>query len=113
MYWNAARKRWVLVDAQLDELQCNKRRSASFDMHGLWFVRGNLVRDVASLNKMGLLPWDGWGIIEARDEAISADDLALLDRVAELTSSDVPGFDRVRLLYESGHRLRVPTTIRS
>jgi len=23
-YWNAARKRWVLVDAQLDELQCDK-----------------------------------------------------------------------------------------
>ncbi len=36
-----------------------------FDMHGLGFVRGNLVRDVASLNKMELLPWDCWGVILA------------------------------------------------
>ncbi len=36
-----------------------------FDMHGLGFVRGNLVRDVASLNKMELLPWDCWGAILA------------------------------------------------
>ncbi len=144
-YWSAAQKRWVLVDAQLDEFQCNKLsiqfspldvprdqfivggkawqlcRSEQadpeafgiFDMHGLWFVRGNLVRDVASLNKMEPLPWDGWGIIEARDETLSADDLALLDQVAELTSGDVPEFDRVRWLYENDDRLRVPTTIHS
>src|SRR6185295_1923856 len=36
-----------------------------FDMHGLGFVRGNLVRDIASLNKMELLPWDCWGVILA------------------------------------------------
>ncbi|MDI7277620.1 MAG: transglutaminase-like domain-containing protein [Anaerolineae bacterium] len=84
-----------------------------FDMHGLWFVRGNLVRDLASLNKVELLPWDAWGIIDARDEDLSADDLALLDQVAELTSGDVPGFNRVRQLYETDDRLRVPATIRS
>jgi len=84
-----------------------------FDMHGLWFVRGDLVRDVAALNKVELLPWDGWGLIEGRDEDLSADDLALLDQVAELTSCDVPQFARVRRLYESNDRLRVPPTIRS
>jgi hypothetical protein len=135
----------VLVDAQLDQLQCDKlsiqfspldlprdqfivagrawqlcrageadpEKFGIFDMHGLWFVRGNVVRDLASLNKMELLPWDGWGIIEARDETLSTDDLALLDQVARLTSGDVPEFDRMRFLYENNKRLHVPRKIHS
>ena len=82
-----------------------------FNMHGLWFVRGDFVRDVASLNKMELLPWDGWGAINRRDEDLSADDLAFLDHVAELTCGDVPQFDQVRALYENDARLRVPPVI--
>lgn len=144
-YWNAGQNRWVLVDAQLDELQCKKlsipfnpldvprdqfivggkawrlcrtgqadpETFGIFEMHGLWFVRGNLVRDVASLNKMELLPWDSWGIIERRDEELSPDDLALLDDVAELTSDDVTEFEKVHLLYENDERMCVPTTIHS
>jgi len=84
-----------------------------FDMHGLWFVRGDLVRDVASLNKLELLPWDGWGIIELKDEDLTAADLDFLDRAAALTGDDVPEFDRVRSLYQNDTRLRVPPTIRS
>lgn len=144
-YWHKNQERWVLVDAQLDEFQCEKlsipfdpldvprnqflvggkawqmcrdgqadpNKFGIFDMHGLWFVRGDLVRDVASLNKIELLPWDGWGIIEARDEELSEDDLSFLDRIAELTGDDVPKVDKVRLLYEDDVRLRVPGTIRS
>ena len=144
-YWNAEQHRWVLVDAQLDELQCKKlsiqfnpldvprdqfivggkawqlcRTGQAdpdtfgiFDMHGLWFVRGNFVRDVASLNKMELLPWDGWGIIEAEDKDLSPEDLTFLDQVAKLTSRDVPEFERVRTLYENDSRLHVPATIHS
>ena len=84
-----------------------------FDMHGLWFVRGNLVRDVASLNKIELLPWDCWGLADAREEDLSAADLALLDQAAELTRGDVPEWEPVRQLYESDGRLRVPSVIRS
>jgi hypothetical protein len=144
-YWNGEQNRWFLVDAQLDELQCEKlsiqfdpldvprdqfivggkawqlcRTGQAdpdtfgiFDMHGLWFVRGNFVRDFASLNKMELLPWDGWGIIEAKDEDLSPEDLTFLDQVAKLTSHDVPEFERVRRLYENDSRLHVPVTIRS
>ncbi len=144
-YWNADQARWVLVDAQLDALQCkvlkipfnpldvprnqfivggaawqmcrsgqaNPDTFGIFDMHGLWFVRGDFVRDVAALNKMELLPWDTWGIIESRDEALTPDDLALLDRLAELTHGDVPDFNTVRALYEDDPRLRASGTIHS
>ncbi len=84
-----------------------------FDMHGLWFVRGNLVRDVASLNKIELLPRDCWGLVDAREEDLSAADLALLDRAAELTCGDVPEWELVRQVYESEERFRVPSVIRS
>jgi hypothetical protein len=143
-YWNERRQRWVLVDAQLDSLQCNalkipfdpldvprdqfivggrawqmcRREGADphsfgiFDMHGLGFIRGDFVRDVASLNKVELLPWDCWGIIEKAALADPAD-LAFLDHLAGLTCADVPDFDALRLLYQSDDRLRVDGAIHS
>jgi hypothetical protein len=83
------------------------------DMHGLWFVRGDFVRDVAALNKMELLPWDVWGLMERPDDALQAGDLALLDDLGALTRGDVPDYDVVRRLYESDSRLRVPPVIHS
>ena len=84
-----------------------------FDMHGLWFVRGDMLRDLASLNKMELLPWDGWGLIERGDKDLSADDMALLDRVAALTLADNSAFAEMRALYENDARLCVPSVIKS
>jgi hypothetical protein len=77
-----------------------------FDMHGLGFVRGNLVRDVASLNKMELLPWDCWGIVLA-EQLDNPDDLAMLDQIASLSAEDVPDFATLRTCYESDPRLHV------
>ena len=31
------------------------------DMYGLWFIAGNVIRDVAALNDHVMLPWDVWG----------------------------------------------------
>jgi hypothetical protein len=84
-----------------------------FEMHGLWFVRGDMLRDLASLNKMELLPWDCWGLIEGEDKNLSADDMALLDHVAALTLADNSAFVEMRTLYESDERLRVPSVVKS
>jgi len=77
-----------------------------FDMNGLDFIRGNLLRDVASLNKVELLPWDCWGLI-LKEDLDDAEDLALVDRLAELTAGDVPDPLTVRSAYESDPRLRM------
>ena len=143
-YWHAGQQRWVLVDAQLDSLQCEvlkipfnpldvprdqfivggrawqmcRKGQADpdsfgiFDMHGLGFVRGDFIRDVASLNRVELLPWDCWGIIE-KSEIDDQADLAFLDRLAGLTSGDVPDFETVRDLYQSDARLRMDGVIHS
>lgn len=137
-YWNQTHSRWVFVDAQLDELQCDvlkinfdvldvprdqfivggkawqmcrageqdPAKFGIFDMHGLGFVRGDFVRDVASLNKMELLPWDCWGVI-LNEQIDDPADLAVLDEVAALTAGDVPDFDAVRARYESDPRFHV------
>jgi hypothetical protein len=144
-YWNADQKRWLLVDSQLDELQCQKlsipfdpldvprdqfltggnawqlcRTGQAdpdtfgiFDMHGLWFVRGDFIRDVASLNRLELLPWDAWGLMDKRDEQLTPGDLAFLDQLELLTAGDVPEFEKVRELYENDERLHVPGVIKS
>ena len=74
---------------------------------------GDFIRDVASLNKMELLPWDSWGMMRSRDEDITQDDKAFLDRLAELTAGDVPEISKVRTLYEGDPRLKVPRVITS
>jgi hypothetical protein len=77
-----------------------------FDMHGLGFIRGNLVRDIASLNKMEMLPWDYWGVI-LPEEIDDPDDLQMLDGMAALTEGDVPEWETVQARYRSDPRLRI------
>ena len=143
-YWNQEQSRWIFVDAQLDELQCDvlkipfdpldvprdqfivgskawqmcrsgeqdPAKFGIFDMNGLGFVRGDFVRDVASLNKMELLPWDCWGVI-LNEQLDDPADLAVLDEVAVLITGDVPDFEPVRVRYESDPRFHVNGTLLS
>ena len=83
-----------------------------FDMRGLWFIRGNLVRDIAALNKMELLPWDSWGLADCRDEDLTPDDCQLLDKLAQATMADPTNDELIRKLYEDD-RIRVPAVIKS
>ena len=130
-YWNAEQGRWVLVDAQLDELQCAVLRPrfdpldvprdqfitgglawqmcrtggydpdsfGIFDMHGLWFVRGDLVRDFLALNKVEILPWDPWVLMGSSEEGAARDDVKLMDQMAELTCAGNERFDEVRAFF--------------
>jgi hypothetical protein len=83
-----------------------------FDMQGLWFIRGNLVRDLAALNNMELLPWDSWGVIDDK-QANSEENMTLLDHAASLTLAGNDTFGEVRAFYENDARLHVPDIIRS
>ena len=145
-YWHAVDQRWVLVDSQLDELQCeaiqisfdpcdiprelfltgdvawqrcqqrkvDPTRFGFFpDFTGLWYVKGHLARDFAAQNKVEMQCWDYWGLFERRDINLSEDDLALLDRTAELSLAGNDAFDEMRSLYLSDMRLRVPPVIKS
>ncbi|MEX2206139.1 MAG: transglutaminase domain-containing protein [Myxococcota bacterium] len=80
------------------------------DLRGLWFVRGDVVRDLAALAKRELLPWDGWGLMVDRHES-DARELALLDRVAALTlAGDEQHAERLAI-QASDPGLRVPREV--
>lgn len=139
-YWREDEQRWVIVDAQLDSLQCENlnidfdptdmppgqflpagkawqlcrdgqadpERFGIFDMHGMWFIRGNAVRDLLALNKVEILPWDGWGLIAKDEGIITSEDMAILDRIAELTLSGNRAFSEIRSIYKNDDRLHMP-----
>jgi Transglutaminase-like superfamily len=136
-YWNAAQQRWIMVDAQLDQLQQDQlhltfdpldvpldqfvtggrawqlirsggidpNRFGIFDWRGQWFVQDDLVRDFLSLNKIELLPWDGWGLMAGPEDCVSTTDLTLLDQIAALTIDPNATFADLRALYVSDPRL--------
>jgi hypothetical protein len=81
------------------------------DLRGLWFIAGDLVRDLAALNKMEMLPWDVWGAMPRPGEALKGDRLAFFDRIAALTRTPDAAFEELRKLYESDDGLRVPPTV--
>lgn len=80
--------------------EADPMRFGILDMHGLWFVAGNLVRDIASLAGMEMLPWDSWGLmpgpVETPDQAI----MAQLDAAMPLSLDPDAHFDELRALYE-------------
>jgi hypothetical protein len=77
---------------------------------GLWWVAQNLIRDLASLNRVEMLPWDVWGMMPKPTTEIRSEEAALLDRVAELTLAGDDALAKLREVYRDD-RLRVPTTI--
>ena len=93
--------------------QADPNHFGIFDMNGIDFVKGNFIRDIASLNKMELLPWDCWGLILSDYASLPPDDLSLFDHLADLTQVDVPDFEIVRQIYESDSRLFVGESIQS
>lgn len=144
-YWNAAQGRWILVDAQLDDVwqrelqfgfnpldvprteflvaadawsQCRAGRMDPAkvgifvgNLRGLWFIAGELIRDLAALNGVEVLPWDCWGIIPRPGLALSGSQLAFFDRLAALTATPDGSFDELRAMYDGHDELRVPPQV--
>ena len=143
-YWNALKKRWVMVDSQLDSFQtgalnikfnpldvppdqfltagkawkmCRSGKAdpdkfGIFDMHGLRFVWGDVVRDFLALNKVEILPWDGgWGFLDQKLSDPLPDDepLMLYDRIAAMTVEINEEFSEIRAYYKNEPRFHTPS----
>lgn len=141
-YWNANENRWIMVDAQLDELQlrtlkirfnpldvpsyqfinggkawllcrtgqANPGNFGIFEMHGLWFVRGDLIRDFLALNSIEILPWDACGLIAKHDNQVTEADFTLLDKVAGLCLNTDDSFEEIRYAFASNKELNPPSS---
>jgi hypothetical protein len=81
------------------------------NLRGFWYIAGNLVREVAALNKVEMLPWDVWGAQPRPNETLQDDQLAFFDRLAALTRDPQMSLDELRRLSESDDRVRVPRSV--
>jgi hypothetical protein len=63
---------------------------SSAGLSGMWEVQGNVVRDLAALNRVETLPWDNWGLIPVHYDDLPPADLELLDRVAAVSAAGGP-----------------------
>jgi hypothetical protein len=143
-YWNALKRRWVMVDSQLDSFQtgalnikfnpldvppdefltagkawkmCRSGKAdpdkfGIFDMHGLRFVWGDVVRDFLALNKVEILPWDGgWGFLNQKlsDPLPDEETLVLYDQIAAMTLEINGKFPEIRAYYKSEPRFHIPS----
>jgi len=76
------------------------------ELKGLWFVRGNVIRDFMALNKFEVLPWDCNELMTS-DKKLNQEEMDLLDRVAKLTTAGDSSFSEIRALYESNSDLKM------
>jgi hypothetical protein len=81
------------------------------DLRGLWFIAAGLIRDLAALSKMEMLPWDVWGAMPHTGQELTAEQLAFFDRLAALTAAPDASFARLRAVYDEDDRVRVPPTV--
>ena len=82
-----------------------------FDEGGLWFIAQNMIRDLAALNKVEMLPWDVWGAMPRPADALTEDRLARFDRLAALTRAPDAAFAELHEIYESDDGFRVPANV--
>ncbi len=107
------RDRFVIAGDAWAECREGRADPAAFgilDMHGLWFIAGNVARDFASLNGMEVLPWDCWPATPLPGTTLDANQLAFYDELAALTCGPDAHFDELRTLYRD-ETLRVPAVV--
>ncbi len=109
------------IDPQRCGIGCDPRQFGLESLYGLWFVRGQLLRDFAALNKVETNPflvrlgkglsWAPWRLVGARDEELSAADYELLDHIARLSLDPDAHFEEIRGLYQANMELPPPEEI--
>ena len=96
---------WLAVRAG----EVDAERFGIYDMWGMGFLAGNVVKDFACLNKVELLPWDSWGMLRDPRRPPPKKHLAVLDEIAELAATD--DLTDIRGRFERDDRVRVPQEI--
>ncbi len=79
-----------------------------FRMKGLDFVKGNLIRDFLSLNKIEILPWDNFQLIEKPFRKMIRAEKDLMDKLGRMTTGDDRDFLLVRSAFTANQQHLLP-----
>jgi hypothetical protein len=111
------------IDPTRCGISCNPQAFGLDTLYGLWFVRGQLLRDFASLNKVETVPflvrlgkglsWQPWWLVGAGDSELRPEDYQLLDTIAVYSAQPDRYFAEIRELYQSMEALQPPEAILS
>src|SRR6185295_17895207 len=82
-------------------------RFGSFSGRGLWVIAADVIRDLAALNRMEMLPSDQWGWMAPDNAGWSEKKRVLLDHVAALTLAGDRSLEDVQFVYEAEPDLHV------
>jgi hypothetical protein len=75
---------------------------------GMWEVQGNVIRDLANLNRVETLPWDEWGLIPIHQ--LDPADVNLIDAIAAISAAGGP-LRQASDAYHSDPRIPAPATL--
>ena len=109
-----AGKAWKLCrKGELDPMTCGIH-----DIRGLWFVRGQLLRDFAALNKIQPvvhlartlhgLDWKSWRLMSVDDNELTDSEISLLDYIADLTLDVDNNIEKIQKAYSENKLLQIP-----
>lgn len=90
------------------EINADRCGLSAINLHGAFWIAGNLRLDLAALNKVEMLPWDSWGKGWGPGDQPTDEHLRMFDSVAELTLDPDATFDELRERYDTDERLRMP-----
>lgn len=103
----------VWLGAKNDQYNPDIYGVKAINIKGLWFIRADVYRDLASLNKIELLPWDYTKYYDQRISELSEIDLLLTDQIANIISQEDVNFTKTQQLYRDNPKLQVTSNITS
>jgi len=88
--------------------QVDPKRFGIFNMNGLGFVKGNLIRDFLALNKVEILPWDNFMLINKSTTRMNSAEMKLMDRLAQISSGEDRDFVLLRAAFTTNQEQLLP-----
>lgn len=93
------------------ELDANRCGLSPINEHGAHWIAGNIRLDLASLNKIEMLPWDIWGARWEPGTEPTGELMELFDSVAALTVDPDAHVTELRRRYETDAALHMDGTV--
>ncbi|HEX3047365.1 MAG TPA: transglutaminase-like domain-containing protein [Bacillota bacterium] len=96
-----------------DKQAPNKFGTIDDDLRGWWFIAGNIVKDVAALNKMEMLQWDAWkGMPRPNNTMKNKKTIKFFDQLAPLSVQPDSSFAELQKIYQNeDYPIRVPERV--